>query len=125
VGCGNAIRFTSEYDLKKIISLLMTIFERLNLSIQAKLVVLIDGLFVEKEEKTNMFGVGASVKESSQQWLLGNYFCFEGWLYLHQCVQIHLFGGKPMRVNFRMLVSLVSKLLRFQGFKLGLKECST
>jgi len=38
----------------------MTILESLNLSIQAKVVASIDGLFVEEEE-TNMFGVGAYV----------------------------------------------------------------
>jgi hypothetical protein len=35
VGCGNAIRLASKYDLKEVIPLSMTIFERLNPSIQA------------------------------------------------------------------------------------------
>jgi len=64
VGCGNAIHLASKYDLKEVIPLLMTIFESLNLSIQAKVVASIDGFFVEEEE-TNMFGVGAYVEKSS------------------------------------------------------------
>ncbi len=62
---GNIIRLASKYDLKKVIPLLMTIFERLNPSIQAKVVASIDGLPIEEEEKTIMFGVEAYVEESS------------------------------------------------------------
>jgi hypothetical protein len=40
------------------------------------MVALIDGLFVEEEEKTNMFGVGASIKESSQTLVIGELFLF-------------------------------------------------
>jgi hypothetical protein len=46
--------------MKKVISLLMTIFERLNPSIQAHVVVSVDGFLVEKDE-TNMFVVGESM----------------------------------------------------------------
>ncbi len=64
VGCGNAIHLTLEYDLKEVIPLLMTNFERLNASIQTHVVGPVDGLPIEEEE-TNMFGVGASMEESS------------------------------------------------------------
>jgi hypothetical protein len=43
----------------------MTIFERLNLSIQVEVIASINGLLVEEEEETNMFGVGASMEEYS------------------------------------------------------------
>jgi predicted regulator of Ras-like GTPase activity (Roadblock/LC7/MglB family) len=40
----------------------MIVFERFNPSIQAEVVVSIDGLLVEKEKKFNMFGVGATME---------------------------------------------------------------
>ncbi len=63
VGCGDAIYLASKYDLKEVIPLLMTIFERLKPSIQVEVVVSIDGLPIK--DKTNMFGVGAPMEESS------------------------------------------------------------
>jgi hypothetical protein len=48
--------------MKEVIPHLMIIFERLNLYIQAHVVVSIDGLLVEEEE-TNMFRVGAFMEE--------------------------------------------------------------
>jgi hypothetical protein len=35
------------------------------------------------------------------------------------------FDGRPTKVKFQMLASLPNKFLRFWGFKLRLKECST
>jgi len=58
-------------------TLLMTIFERLNLAIQAKVIASIDGLPVEEEEKTNMFHVGASTEESSWALVIGEPFLFQ------------------------------------------------
>jgi len=75
VGRGNAIRLASKYHLKEVIPLLMTIFERLKPSIQAEVVVSIDELPIEK--KTNMFGVGACVEESSLTLVIGELFLFQ------------------------------------------------
>jgi hypothetical protein len=78
----------------------------------------VDGLHVEEDE-TNMFGVnGASMEKPSQALVNG-----EISLYFHLSVQIHLVGGRPMKVNFKMLTSLLNKFLGFQGLKLKLKEC--
>jgi len=63
------------------------------------MVASVDGLLI-KEEKTNMFGVGAFMEEFHRYWLLGNYLYFEIWLYFHLCVQIHLLNGRPMKANF-------------------------
>ncbi len=52
----------------------MTVFERLNLAIQAWIIVSIDGFPIEEEEKTNMFGVGAYVEESSWALVTGELF---------------------------------------------------
>jgi hypothetical protein len=54
----------------------MTIFERLNPSIQTQVVALVDGLLVIKKKKTNMFGVRASIEKIYEHWLLGNYLYF-------------------------------------------------
>jgi hypothetical protein len=54
----------------------MTIFERLNPSIQAQVVASVDGLLVE-EKKTNMFGVGAFIEKNHEHWLLGDYLYFK------------------------------------------------
>jgi hypothetical protein len=48
----------------------MTIFEKLNPSIQAQVVASIDGLII-KEKMTNMFGVEASMEKIHEHWLLG------------------------------------------------------
>jgi hypothetical protein len=58
--------------------------------IQVQTIVLVDGVALEGEnEKTQfMFDVGASF--------------FKGYLSFHLCVQIHLLGGKTMRVNLQM-----------------------
>jgi hypothetical protein len=48
--------------MKKIIPFFKTIFERLNPFIQTQMVTSVDEFLVE-EEKTNMFGVGASMEK--------------------------------------------------------------
>ncbi len=60
----NATCLAYEYDMKEI-PLLMRVFERLNLYIQAHVVASVDGLPIEEDE-TNMFGVnGASMENPS------------------------------------------------------------
>jgi hypothetical protein len=54
----------------------MTIFERLNPSIQARVVALVDGFLVEEDE-TNMFGVGASMEKYSWALVIGELFLFQ------------------------------------------------
>ncbi len=55
----------------------------------------------------------------------GNTFISKvGYTSIYVCKSI-CFGGRPMKVNFQMLASLLNKILRFQGFKLRLTECST
>jgi hypothetical protein len=78
VGCGNAICLASEYDLKEIIPCLMTNFERLNPSIQAKVVASIDRLPVEEKKKPTCFVLGHLWKSLHGHSLLGNYICFRG-----------------------------------------------
>ncbi len=87
---GNAIHFTVEFDVKEVISLLMTIFEHLNPIVQAHVVAPINGsIFEDENEKTNVFDIGASIKNLRGHWLMMNYFCFKGSLSLCLCVQIH------------------------------------
>jgi hypothetical protein len=77
VGCGNAICLAPKYDLKEVIPLLMIFFEMLNNSIQVEVVASIDGIFVEEEEETNMFSVGASMEETSRTLVIGELFLFQ------------------------------------------------
>jgi short subunit fatty acids transporter len=66
VGHGNAIHPAFKYDMKEVIPLFMTIFERLNLYILTQMVISNDGIGLPVEEdETNMFGVGASMEKSS------------------------------------------------------------
>jgi hypothetical protein len=76
VGRGFEIYLASKYDLKEVIPFMMTTFERLNPSIQAKVVVSIDGLPIEEEEETNMVIVGASMKEFSWALIIGELSLF-------------------------------------------------
>jgi len=78
VGCGNAICLALDYDLKEVIPRLMTIFERLNPSIQAKVVASIDGLPIQETKKIQHVFVGAFMKNPHGHYLLGNYLCFRG-----------------------------------------------
>jgi len=65
LGHGNAIRLAMEYDAK-IVTLLMVYFEWLNLTTinASTAIATIDVMDEEFEE--NMFGVGASIEESSR-----------------------------------------------------------
>jgi hypothetical protein len=54
----------SEYDVKVVIPLLMVCFGRLNLVVGISAIAAIDVVRLELEK--NMFGVGASIEESSQ-----------------------------------------------------------
>jgi hypothetical protein len=66
VGHGNAIRLAIEYDEKEVIPFFMNFFDRLNPIIEA-IIPPFDKHNVQiKEEDNNMFGVGASIKESSR-----------------------------------------------------------
>jgi hypothetical protein len=105
MGCGNAISLASKYDLKKIIPLLITIFERLNPSIQVEVVASIDGLLIEEEEKTNMFGVEASMERIFMgigYW--GNVFVLEVGYTPIMCAWIHVWWktheGQFLNVGF-------------------------
>ncbi len=63
MGCKNAIKLTSEYDAKIMISLLMVCFEWLNPNI-VRSTTLIDDARLELEQ--NMFGMGALIEEYFQ-----------------------------------------------------------
>ncbi len=104
----------------------MTIFERLNPSSQAHVVASIDGFFVEEDE-TNMFSVGASMEKYSWALVIGELSLFQSLAIPPlMCVcKSTGFDGRPTKVKFQMLASLPNKFLRFWGFKLRLKECST
>jgi hypothetical protein len=54
----------------------MTHFEKLNPSIQVEVVASIDGLPIEEEKETNMFVVGAFVKESLHALVIGELSLF-------------------------------------------------
>jgi len=65
LGCGNAIRLATEYDAKIGITLLMVCFEWLKfIAVNASVAAAIIDLVGEEFEE-NMFGVGASIEESS------------------------------------------------------------
>jgi hypothetical protein len=73
VGCGEAIQLAFEYDLKVVIPLLMTYFATLNIIIEC-------WTFVNHSDKLknegNVFGVGASFKESSWALVVKESFLF-------------------------------------------------
>jgi hypothetical protein len=83
VGCGVYIPLATEYDINAMILLLMIMFEVLNLIIQAcaiKFVIFIVrfGDFIEKDN--NIFGVGASMEESSHTFVVGELcLCLRGY----------------------------------------------
>lgn len=70
MGCGNAICFTAEYDVKEIIPFFMTIFYYLNPIVQTMSIVPSDGrkgVAIEiKEEDIDIFGVRLSMENPSQ-----------------------------------------------------------
>jgi hypothetical protein len=55
--------------------------------------------------------------------VIGELFCFKGYLSPCQHVQTPLFGGKSTRHSFWVLVSLSNKFSRFQDVNLKLKDC--
>ncbi len=66
VGHGNTIYLATEYDEKEVIPFFMTIFDQLNPTIEA-IVPPFDEHDVQiEEEDNNMFGVGASIQDSSR-----------------------------------------------------------
>jgi hypothetical protein len=62
--------------MEKFIPFFMTIFERLNPSIQAHVVASVDRFLVETDE-TNIFGVGASMEKYSWALVIGELFLFQ------------------------------------------------
>ncbi len=85
LGCGNAIQLVTEYDVSIVIPLLMVCFEQLNpIAINALVVVVVDVVGEEFEE--NMFGVGASIEESSHALVTESYFCLRGFMFsIYMC----------------------------------------
>jgi hypothetical protein len=84
VGCGACIRFPAMYDANAIIPLLLTVFEVLNPTIQAcavEVVGYVAGFSDFIEKNSNIFGVGASMVESSCALVVGKLFCSGGYLY--------------------------------------------
>jgi hypothetical protein len=80
VGHRACIRFVVEYDANVIILLLMTMFEVLNPTIQACVVEVVGSIvgfddFIEKDN--NIFGVGASMEESSCALVVGELSLFK------------------------------------------------
>jgi galactitol-specific phosphotransferase system IIC component len=58
MGCGNAIQLVAKYDVKEVITLLMTNFDHLNPTIQAMSIVPndgLDGVVIEIEEENTNF----------------------------------------------------------------------
>jgi hypothetical protein len=66
VGCSNAIRLVTKYDVKKIIPLLMTIFYQSNSIVEVVIAPCDELAFQIEEEDSNMFGVKAYMEESSR-----------------------------------------------------------
>jgi hypothetical protein len=85
VGCGACIHFVIKYDANAIIPLLMTMFEVLNHIVQGcaiQVVGPIVGFNDSIEKDNNIFGVGASMEESSRA-LVGELSLFRRLYVLH------------------------------------------
>ncbi len=65
LGCGNAIRPAIEYDAKIVIPLLMVCFEQLNPTTVNAFATIVTIEAMGEEFEKNMFGVWASIEESS------------------------------------------------------------
>jgi len=68
VGCGACICLVAEYDVNTIISLLMIVFELLNIIVQACVVEVVGsvaGFGHSIEKDNNIFNVGISMEKSS------------------------------------------------------------
>jgi hypothetical protein len=66
VGCGNAIRFSTEYDAKEVIPFIMIFFNQLNPIVEAIVALCDEPTSHMEKEDNNMFGVVASMEESSR-----------------------------------------------------------
>jgi hypothetical protein len=83
VGCGVYVPLATKYDANAMILLLMIMFEVLNLTIQACAIKFVRfivrfGDFIEKDN--NIFGVGASMEESSHTFVVGELcLCLRGY----------------------------------------------
>jgi hypothetical protein len=79
VGRGACIWLVTEYDVNVIIPLLMTVFEVLNLIVQTcaiEVVRFVVGFGDSNEKDNNIFGVGASMEESSLALVVGELSLF-------------------------------------------------
>ncbi len=123
-GCGNAICFIGEDDVKEVISLLMTIFDQMNLIVWTMFIVSSnghDGFIVKVEEDDiNIFGVGTSIekymcvlviRELSLFWRL--------YILLFKCVDP--FSWWQTHTNQFPNVGLPNRFLGFSSFKLRQK----
>jgi len=65
MGCGNAICFITEYDVKEVILVLIIFFYQLNPIVEAIITPCDEPTFQMEKEDNNMFGVVTSMEESS------------------------------------------------------------
>jgi hypothetical protein len=76
LGHGNAIQLATKYDAKFVILLLMVYFERMNPIVVNAYIVTTTIDVVGEEFEENMFGVEASIEESSRALVIGKLFLF-------------------------------------------------
>jgi hypothetical protein len=91
VGRGIAIRLTTKYDVIIAIPLLMVCFERLNPTAIIAFVVVVAVDVVGEEFEENMFGVKASIEESSSALVIKSYFdsCFSIYMCRSTSMVVH------------------------------------
>jgi hypothetical protein len=80
VGHGACIHLVAKYDVNAVVPLLMILFEVLNLIVQAypiEVVGSVAGFSDFIEEDNNIFGVGASMEESSCAFVVGELSLFK------------------------------------------------
>lgn len=70
VGCSNAIRFITKYDVKNIIPFFMIVFYQLNPIVEAVVIPCDKPTFHIEKERNNMFNVEAPMEESSQTFII-------------------------------------------------------
>jgi hypothetical protein len=102
LGCGEAICVAFEYDVKVAILLLMTCFGQFNPISQACATK--SDVPNSRFEECNMFGVKASMEESSHALVVGNFIYSKGYQSSHLHVSILFLGGNIMKINFQILV---------------------
>ncbi len=126
MGCGNAIQLVAKYDVKEVITLLMTNFDHLNPTIQAMPIMPsdgLDGVVIEiEEENTNFLVLEHPQKNLPKHLLLGELFYFGGYFFHSLSVKILLLCVGPIRIGFQMLTSLLNNYSGFLGLKLNLKN---